>query len=235
MNAILDILFPQSCIICAKKGSYICNRCKKLFKKSLPECYKCRKISPFYATHQECKTDFSLDSVFVLWKYDILYSPILKKYKYSSIYDLEKTIISLIAESIKILPCGLEESLVIPVPISRSRMRDRGFNQSSVIAKTISEYINGYYREDIVSRKNYDSTHQALLDRDNRLKSENFFYPTNREVLKNYKKFLIVDDVITTGTTLENMCKTIKQENPGCTISALCLFRGSPPKQKYLN
>ena len=100
METFMDLLFPKVCSICKRRGEYLCKTCKKLFKRNLPECYICREISSNFQTHDSCKTDLSLDYVFVSWEYNSLSSDLLKKYKYSYVYDISAILSQFFLESI---------------------------------------------------------------------------------------------------------------------------------------
>lgn len=154
-------------------------------------------------------------------------SVILKKYKYGLAYDIGSSINSLVIQALKRLQIKFcNKTVVIPVPISINRLRERGFNQTVDISKTIAEHLGCEQRTDIIYRYNGDSTHQSMLDRDERLGQKNYFYIINPSLLDTYENIIIVDDVITTGTTLEQISKVIKIYNPNIPVNAICLFRG---------
>ena len=141
MDNILDVLFPKTCSICSKKGTYLCERCKKLFKRNLPECYICRKLSGDYKTHRECKDNHpnsSLDSLFVSWEYNSLSSDLIKRYKYKYVYDISSVLCEFFVESIfnSSFSKLFENTLLTNIPIPSNRLRERGFNQTLNISYT---------------------------------------------------------------------------------------------------
>lgn len=228
MGNILDIFFPKACTVCSKHGEYLCYRCKKLFKRNLPECYICRKLSAEYKTHDSCMKKNSLDSVVVLWEYGDITSKILKRYKYGLVYDLESTLESLVQNGLEgiIKKKSRRKRVVISVPISLTRLRDRGFNQVDAFAKAVSSWSGGVFSNTLLARKDSDTTHQALLDKDERRLHSSNFIIQDTELLKSFEEIIIVDDVITTGKTLEDICKCIREVNMKIRIEAVCLFRG---------
>lgn len=228
---ILDLLFPKSCSICSKQGEYICKECKKLFKRTLPECYLCRRISPQYLTHNSCMKRYSLDAVVVLWEYNELSSTILKKYKYGGVYDVRITLSNIVRERLGEIKNNLticRNSLVCPVPISRGRLRERGFNQTEELGKIVAQEFHCLYSKDLIAKKDSDNTHQSLLDKEERLSHKEHFYILNVELLNSLSEIIIVDDVITTGSTLEQISKCIKIVNKNILVKSICLFRGRP-------
>lgn len=228
------MFFPKACTVCSKHGQYLCGRCQKLFKRNLPECYICRKLSAEYKTHDYCRKKNSLDSVVVLWEYGDVTSEILKRYKYGLVYDLENTLEALIKSGLAgiVKSQSRKAKVVVPVPISLTRLRDRGFNQVDVLAKSVSNWNKGVFSNTLLARRDSDTTHQALLDKDERKLHSSNFLVQDVELLKSFEEIIIVDDVITTGKTLEDICKCIREVNIKIRIEAVCLFRG---KAYYIN
>jgi ComF family protein len=234
MAGLLDTIFPKSCCICKKKGDYLCNHCKKLFKRALPECYICRKVSPNYKTHYECKEerrDSFLDHVFVAWEYNSLSSILLKKYKYNYVQSISDTLAEIFIESIKnsTFDKKLKGTVLTNVPLARDRLHERGFNQTTEIAKRVSETFNIPFVEDLITRRD-SYGHQALRDKDERKEiKEGTFTLRNSLSLDEFSSITILDDVITTGATLEAISSVIRKNiGKDIEINALCLFRGRP-------
>lgn len=229
---ILDILFPKTCSICQRKGTYLCSRCKKLFKRNLPECYICRKLSSNYKTHSECRElspGSSLDNVFVAWEYNSLTSDLLKKYKYGYVYDMADILSEFFVENIfkSNFPKSFSNTLLTNVPIPNNRLRERGFNQTLKISEAISKYFDVPFSETLLRRKNtYD--HQSLKDKGERkyISKEDFIVNSSSNV-SNYDSITIVDDVITTGITLECVSGRLREIfGKELVINGICMFRG---------
>jgi ComF family protein len=231
MESFLDILFPKSCSICCRKGTYLCNRCKKLFKKTLPECYKCRRINCNYKTHNFCKREKDLDAVFVCWEYNSLTSDLLRKYKYGYVYDIDTALVEFATE--RIVESNymelLENTLITNIPISSLRLRERGFNQTYSISKRISEVFELEFNSALIGRK-HSIEHQAFKEKDERKHmEEEEFYISKPQDINNFSSITIVDDVITTGTTLENASYCLKKYyGESLIVNAICMFRGKP-------
>lgn len=231
MKNILDIVFPRSCTICSKEGTYLCERCKKLFKRSLPECYICRRLSNDFQSHSSCMRNYSLTSVFVCWEYNSLTSTILKRYKYSYVYDISESLGELFLDTVKDSPYLklLGKTLVTIVPISSSRMRERGFNQVFNLGKIFAHYCNFEFCDSLIL-KTEESGHQALADREERKSISSEYYSLNMNSnVDGYESITIIDDVVTTGATLESITKCLRKGlGKDIPIHAICLFRGRP-------
>lgn len=230
----MDILFPKSCSICSKKGSYLCSRCKKLFKRNLPECYICRRLSSGYKTHLECKKrkdDCGLDSVFISWEYNSLSSELLKKFKYNYVYGISSILSEFFVETLSssVFPKSLNQTLLLNVPIARNRLRERGFNQTLDITKAIAKTLRLDFSEDfLIRRDTYD--HQSMKDRESRkFVSKNDFMVKNNMELTSFKSIAIFDDVLTTGITLESICQQLRATyGQDLVVHGICMFRGRP-------
>lgn len=228
MESLLDILFPKTCSICGRKGIYLCDSCKKLFKRNLPECYICRRISQNFRTHEYCLKHNSLNSVFVGWEYNSLSSDLLKKYKYGGAYDMVSILSTFFIDTLdrSIFPEILRNTLITNVPISYMRLNERGFNQTYEVSKCISERFDLPFYSNLIGRKNTRG-HQALKDRSERGDiDEESFYVREYDISP-FKSITIVDDVITTGATLEAVCQTLRKfYGRDLIINAICMFRG---------
>lgn len=107
--------------------------------------------------------------------------------------------------------------IVIPVPLHRTKLKQRGYNQVTEFGKEIARALNADYREDLLLKISSTQT-QTLKDRLSRWgKLEETLSIENSEKAEN-KHILIVDDLVTTGATLE-ACAHKLQEIPGVTIS----------------
>lgn len=177
-----DILFPIQCLGgCGTYDTYLCTECSKQF--------------------HEIKKE---DNHYYLDEYK---NPLLKecihqlKYGYSE--ELGKILGKLLANSI-----DQDFDYIIPVPIHKKRRKERGFNQTELLAKEFDIETN----LNLVKVKNTKS--QMTLKKIDRLKnlSNSFKYQNNINIAD--KKLLILDDVYTTGTTVEEIEKVLKKEKP---------------------
>jgi len=232
LKAIIDILFPKYCLMCGKLGSPICNYCSKKFIPSLPECYKCRRLSTNYMTHSKCLDEYSLSSVFWAWQYNSLSSKFIKTFKYKGSFAISEEIGDFLTK--RILETNFlnqfKNPLIVPIPLHNRREKERGFNQTLLIGEQLSKKLDIPVERNILFRRLYNRA-QATKDTLERksLSKETFFFDW-QYYQKYYKKkeIILLDDVITTGTTLEIATRGIKKKNNNIRVSALCLFRGKP-------
>ncbi len=112
--------------------------------------------------------------------------------------------------------------LIVPVPLSKSRFKERGFNQSELLAKGMSAVLNVAVDSNLIERKNRSEsqTHKNRLERWENVKEDFVLAKSNIEG----KHILLIDDVITTGATLEACAsKLLNLENCKLSCYSLCL------------
>jgi len=114
--------------------------------------------------------------------------------------------------------------MIIPVPLHKAKLRERGYNQSECIAKGIGKVISLNVRTDILNRIR-NTTSQTKLNKEGRFKNIKDAFIINEKTINEIKdsRIIIVDDVVTTGSTLNEAIRTIRQstnaEILGCTVA----------------
>lgn len=186
----------------------------------------CNSISSNGLTHDECKKEYSLDGGISIFRYEGLLQKIIKKIKYGLVYDAVEDICRVTSDNIfnKIL---FYKSLspdisIIPVPLHKKRKSLRGFNQSEKLFRHISKRVKIPLLTNIVVRKKHTIPQVEMKSKSDREKNivSAFFVTKN----VSGKDFIICDDVWTTGTTIEELCKELKK-NGARNIYALTIAR----------
>lgn len=211
-----DTLFPPVCQVCGKEGDWLCYDC--LTSIEIVEYQYC----PFCRTRvfQEgtClkHREKNLDGLFFATNYrDKTIQRLIKRYKYPpflrelSFYFAFLIITHLLASGNKVILANKEDSLLLSVPLEIKRMKWRGFNQSQTIAQVLSKYLKIPYSDTLIKIKKTPS--QTGLDKKEREKNiNNVFKIKNHQLIKN-KNIYLVDDVVTTGATMEETAHTLKK------------------------
>ncbi|MBI5358151.1 ComF family protein [Candidatus Amesbacteria bacterium] len=188
---LLDFLFPKKCIGCERLGEYVCETCSV----------------GMWEEEQ-------LPGLTCLWAYEGLARKLISKAKYDGRYDYLKFLIynfqftnnSQFSNFQKFLK---QKPTVVPVPLHKNRLRERGFNQAEIIAKVLASRHTLAYNGHLLYRVK-DTGHQVGRTRSERLKAlENSMKIVNCK-LKIPQAVLLVDDVWTTGATMNECTKTLR-------------------------
>ena len=206
---ILDILFPKFCASCGLEGNYLCYDCFYLIEiLDRQYCPFCN--SPNLRTCPSC--DKNLNGLFCAASYqNFIVKKMISEFKYEPfVRDLSKILSYLII--IHLLNSNriifLNDFSLIPVPLYRKKLRQRGFNQSEEIAKELSSVFKiPLLKNALIKTKNTDS--QVDLKKEEREENLKDAFICSDEVRN--KKILLVDDVFTTGSTMEECAKILKK------------------------
>ena len=211
----LGILFPQTCHFCGKiYHAPICDSCKEKVKYILePRCKKCGK--PIRYREQEFCLDCSRKKkTFVtgrsLWvhKGAVPWSIYQFKYHNRRIYGsfYAEELFRLYGKTIR--DWGID--VIVPVPLHPKRKRMRGYNQSEIIAKHLGKLMNLPVETKWVKRVRYTKPQKVLDDIERRKNLQEAF--AVQEDYEKYERVLIIDDIYTTGSTIETIAKLLLEK-----------------------
>jgi ComF family protein len=208
-------------VVCKKHGSYLCENCFSYLSfepKSL--CLLCNQPSFNNLTHPKCKRKYAIDGCFSALSYNKTVQKLIYNFKYKPyLTDLKTVLADLFYESIiqneqfmKLIVDG--SWLMVPISLSSSKLRKRGYNQAEILAKELSKKFN-FPVQNLLSRTKETKTQVGLSNVQRRLNIKGAFELNssliiNHLSLKNASIFL-VDDVVTTGSTLSEAAKIFKK------------------------
>jgi competence protein ComFC len=216
VEGILQILYPPVCIICDKIIDQITD-----IKIICPECLAALKpISKEFIQNEILNRlkDCFLDELFVYYQFDEVFQKIIYQIKYGKMNKLAFHIAKYAANARLDVSFLEKNTLVIPVPLFPQREKERGYNQSSYIAKGLFE---AEICEDLLERiKNTRS--QTALNREERRENvqQAFLFKKNVSLIEG--SILLVDDVVTTGATM-NECARVLKENGALNVMGIAL------------
>ena len=209
---LFDWLFPRRCLGCGKYGRYICENClEKIDFQPKQRCAVCNGSTINGYTHARCKTNEVINGIWAMAGYRGVMRQAVRKLKYGLVRDLDEELAELMT---KRLPEGLRRfDGVIPVPLFASRLRWRGFNQAEILCKKLSGKFGLPYKNWLI--KVSPTLPQAQIEmRSERMKNLAEIFRLRSEINVNdveNKKFLLIDDIATTGTTLRQAAVPLKR------------------------
>ena len=234
LSDVLDYIFPRKCLGCGREEGYLCSFCREkiqlLKTQCCPNCRKHQSEGRF--CNQRCAENFNFDQLIVCLEYSKsnLISKMVVQFKYRFSEDLVEILGKIMKHQLAVFSHNFRSEegniLLIPVPLSAGRMRFRGFNQSLLLAKYLVKNFNGMQVSDCMQRED-GSEQQAGKARNARLKNlENkIFMNKGQEKFLAGKSVIVIDDIATTGTTL-NECARVLKLAGASHVCGLVLARG---------
>lgn len=151
---------------------------------------------------------------------------VLHRFKYGRRARLGVRLARLLSQAWALYPRFQEAEVILPMPLHRRREKERGFNQSGILAKYLSGMIGRPMESRAVVRIRNTPSQTGLSPRQRRLNVSQCFEVRKPAAVRG-KACLVIDDVFTTGATLNAMARVLKEE--GATkVLALTLARVSP-------
>ena len=200
VNEILNLFLPENCLGCGQKNTYLC-----------PECVNKMPAPPFGKDSR----------VLAATSYE---NPTIKKAIHALKYKKAGKIALPLAQLIEVrlhsifnergstcLPVR-QASIIIPVPMTKKRLRQRGFNQAEIIARHLSDITSLPLLTNVLYKNKETASQVDRKRREKRLKNlKNCFCVKNPEFIKD-KNIFLLDDVFTTGATISE-CRKVLMKN----------------------
>jgi ComF family protein len=221
-NFFLDLLFPRQCLSCKKADTWLCEACFSYVKPNIHQvCYLCRRTSEKAKTcniHTSDDPARQLDRLLVAAHYSG--NPIIKKSIHTLKYankpeDIANKLGRFLSETLALHLSifHVPHCVFIPIPLHPKRLKSRGYNQAELITKSMREAFNHPLIIDhqLLTRSKHTSSQVSSSTRKARLENLKEAFQINGKT-DPAKIYILVDDVVTTGSTLEECCKILKED-----------------------
>jgi len=227
-----NLIFPKQCLSCQKIGEYLCSHCKKQLIPHPEICPCCHKYSQDYRVCLDCRMDkaTTLEGIIIPFSYTGIIKSFIFKLKYFHKKDLGQFLAQrmalwfLVNQNIQHQFKNWVSAITYVPSHWRRRYFVKWYNQSKILAKYLSQELD--IVAVAVTKKHRHTKSQASLWRKQRFSNlKNSFSLVNEEILKHVHNLIIVDDVTTTGATLSEISKTVKQKFPQIQIRWLVVAR----------
>lgn len=211
-QSFLDLVFPITCLVCGQDGTYLCDKCRaKLPRLEKQQCLVCQTASPFGKTHPNCASKNQVDGALsALTHKDKHVRKLIWTFKYNFVSSLSPALSRLIVETIASqgLADYFNDFVVVPVPLHPKRLNWRGFNQASLLGQSLAQDLGTKIDEQLVTRNKFTQPQTKLKAEERKRSLENAF---NLIGDVTNKKILLIDDVITSGSTANELAKLLKR------------------------
>ncbi len=219
VDSLLNLIYPARCLLCQEylnpeTQNTLCPSCRESIELNHPPfCLKCsRHINTHGKLCRECRqTDFHFDHAWSTSIYNDSMKELIHLFKYQNRTGLRTFFVSHMLQFIGHHHIDMKQfDGLVPVPLSGTRFRERGYNQSALLAEMISKEFSIPIFEQCLLRVKH-TKNQALLGKKDRFTNvTGAFRIKDSRVVKD-KSILLIDDLLTTGATLSQAAFELKQ------------------------
>lgn len=212
---VFDLVFPKRCVWCKAFGEYVCADCFPSVSFDPPMiCLICGKASIDSLTHPGCKGKYTIDGCFAIVQYKGIIKKLLYQYKYNpNLSDLKAFLSELFYEGMiqhEILYPKLQNAILVPIPLHSSRFRSRGYDQVDLLTQSLAKKIKLPIKPLLKRVKKTKS--QFGLRREERIRNIRDAFEVIPKADAKDRTILLVDDIVTSGTTLAEAARMLKRE-----------------------
>ncbi|MCW8994803.1 MAG: double zinc ribbon domain-containing protein [Psychromonas sp.] len=215
----IELVLPAQCLLCRlpSNNKLICKHCQKVLIQDRPCCQRCGlplpESQPFCG---DClKQAHLFTQLHALADYQKPYPLLIKKFKYAKQLIngelLAMLLIKSVTRNISLQQISKVDYL-LPVPLHRAKHRRRGFNQAQLLAEQISKQLHLSVLLDAVKRQKQTVAQEGLSLPKRKVNLKNAFtIPSNQKANLAGSYIVIIDDVVTTGATVNSLCQVLLQ------------------------
>jgi len=216
---ILDLIFPKFCLGCKGEGTFLCE-----------DCFSILEISTF---HQKFRGKNLTDVYFPVNYENFLVKKLIQSFKYPPlIKELKKESALIIISHFLLLDKrpDFSDFVLVPIPLSKKKLKWRGFNQAEEIAKELANYLKIPLISDCLVKIKETKDQVELSEKERRENVRGAFFVKDKTKIEK-RNILLVDDVFTTGATMEEAARVLKEAGAK-KIVGIVVAKASPGQDK---
>jgi competence protein ComFC len=219
LQAAVSLLYPATCTICAKNvraGEYLCDGCEaKVTRIAPPFCENCSEpfegsIGSAFTCANCAHRTLHFDAAVAAYRGRGIVREVIHQFKYGRQIHLRHVVVRWLRAALdddRLRDVSLD--LIVPVPLHPARQRERGFNQASLLAELLSVQTSIPCKA-LLERIRY-TTAQTSLDRSERMQNLHNAFRLRKKADVRSLRVLLIDDVLTTGSTLSECARILKR------------------------
>nr|WP_284203937.1 ComF family protein [Psychromonas marina] len=229
---LIESLLPAQCLVCAlpSNNKLICQYCEKKILTQRQYCLHCALALPTSSDYcGDCLTkDHLFEHIHALGDYSKPLSTLIKQLKYQQQLVAGELLASLLKTSLELRYTQeqlLQFDLLLAVPLHAKKLRQRGFNQAQIICDSLHQQLGIPMLTKQISRCKQTLPQEGLSikRRELNLRAAFTYKETPTQTLTG-KNIAIIDDVVTTGATVNSLCKLLKKRGVN-SITVFCISR----------
>ena len=207
--------WPSLCAVCRGWGEgRVCGLCLDRFAAARPRCAVCAlPLPPGTALCGACTTTQpAFDSALACVDYAFPWDRLITHFKFHGALDLAPVFVRALIDALERQDTPLRPDVVIPVPLSRTRLRERGYNQAWELARRLARHMGGKADATLLQRVRH-TAHQIALPPGERAGNVSgaFAVEPRQAATLHGRSIAVVDDVMTTASTANEVARTLKR------------------------
>jgi ComF family protein len=221
-KAALDVLYPPRCVVCGRHGDFLCTNCfAKLPRAEGPRCEVC--WLPVWS--EVCRACPEQQPAFTALRSAFRYADEVRTLVHAFKYRGLSCLAPLLAETMvdAVLDAGFDADLILAVPMTGMRQRQRGYNQAALLARELGTALGLPVGDALRRRRFAGQQAKSATAVERRLNVEGAFEIAGRQTVAGVR-FLVVDDIATTGATLD-ACSRVLRDAGAREVIAVTLAR----------
>ena len=211
IGLVLDSFFPRRCVGCGKVGEFVCPEClAKLPRLVRPLCPRCGRPQASGIVCPSCRQrQTEIDGIRSVFRFDDVIRKAIHELKYRNLKAISPCLGELLANYLSANP--LPGEALVPVPLHPRRLKERGYNQSRLLTKELGRRVGLPVIEDCLIRVKQAQPQVRAADVEERRRNVADAFACRDDKVSG-KQIILIDDVSTSGATLESCAAALKKE-----------------------
>ena len=214
----IDLIYPRTCFSCncsiEHPRQYLCPDCENKMEPVKEFCEKCGSYPVKNLCNHCSDNNYSFSRARSVYKFGKEVQVLVHNLKYNEFSGIARFFARKMAEYINSMELFNRIDLICPVPLHKVKKRERGYNQAELISKKLSDILNIRHLPHLIKRKKYTETQTSLSKRERKNNVKNAFRISNKYNIAD-KNILLIDDVFTTGATVNSISNLLKHNGVG--------------------